>query len=72
MKLVCTKPKRVEERVEAWIKINHEISEFWRSVLIEGTYEELDKTREEVEALANYFEGMYDMSIQFRGILKEE
>lgn len=68
MPLICTKPKQVE----SWIKRNHEVSEFWKSVVIEDTYHGLGKTRREAEDLANYFEGMYDMAIQFRGILKEE
>jgi hypothetical protein len=45
--------------------------QFWQITVLNETYLSLGKTKEEAEALANYYEGKYDMAIQFTEILQE-
>ena len=68
MRTACTKP----EQVKAWINNNHQQWEFWKTVVAMGTYAPLNKTKEQAEALANYYEGRYDMACNFREILENE
>lgn len=68
MTLICTKPKQVK----AWIADCHSIMQFWQITVLNETYLSLGKTKEEAEALANYYEGKYDMAVQFTEILEEK
>lgn len=67
MQTICTKPKQVK----AWIDNNKQLWEFWDTVVKCEQYELQNKTLEEAIALANYYEGRYDMACNFMSILEE-
>lgn len=67
-KTVCTKPLQVK----AWIDNNKALMVFWQTVVTNESHHLQNKTREEAIALANYYEGRYDMACNFMEILEEE
>lgn len=65
---VYTKPLQVK----AWIDNNKSLWEFWQTVVDKDTHEMNGKTKLEAIALANYYEGRYDMACNFKMILEEK
>lgn len=65
---ICTKPLQVK----AWIDDNRNLWEFWQTVVDKDTHEMNGKTKLEAVALANYYEGRYDMACNFKMILEEK
>ncbi len=62
----------MEKQIEAWIKNNLDLMNFWVRVAETKTWGLHNRTESEARALASYFEGRYDLAIEARQLKKLE